>query len=96
MKRKVGKRHSAEQIIRKLREADTMLAAGQTIGQVVQTLGQPERISRFGSAKVMREMWTYDGTGSAGLVVRLRKSLLSRSDQLVVEDVSRTSVLVTP
>lgn len=38
MKRKQGKRHSAEQIIRKLREADTMLAAGQTIGQVVQTL----------------------------------------------------------
>jgi putative transposase len=38
MKRKQGKRHSAEQIIRKLREADTMLAAGQTIGQVVQAL----------------------------------------------------------
>jgi len=38
MNRKVGKRHSAEQIIRKLREADTMLAAGQTIGQVVQVL----------------------------------------------------------
>jgi putative transposase len=38
MKRKQGKRHSPEQIIRKLREADTMLAAGQTIGQVVQSL----------------------------------------------------------
>ena len=38
MKRKQGKRHSAEQIIRKLREADTMLASGQTIGQVVQAL----------------------------------------------------------
>jgi len=38
MNRKVGKLHSAEQIIRKLREADTMLAAGQTIGQVVQVL----------------------------------------------------------
>jgi putative transposase len=43
MKRKVGKRHSAEQIIRKLREADTMLAAGQTIGQVVQTLAISEQ-----------------------------------------------------
>jgi putative transposase len=32
------KRHSPEQIIKKLREADTMLAAGKTIGQVVQTL----------------------------------------------------------
>ena len=38
MKRRQGKRHAAEQIIRKLREAETMLAAGQTIGQVVQTL----------------------------------------------------------
>ena len=32
------KRHTAEQIIRKLREADTMLAAGRTIGQVAQAL----------------------------------------------------------
>jgi hypothetical protein len=75
---------------------DGRVVKGMTAQQVVQTLGQPERISRFGSARVMREMWTYDGTGSAGLVVRLRKSLLSRADQLVVEDVSRTSALVTP
>ncbi len=27
-----GKKHSAEQIIKKLREAETMLAAGKTIG----------------------------------------------------------------
>jgi hypothetical protein len=27
-----GKKHSAEQIIRKLREADAMLASGKTIG----------------------------------------------------------------
>ena len=38
MKNRKGKRHTAEQIIRKLREADTMLAAGKTIGQVVQVL----------------------------------------------------------
>jgi hypothetical protein len=75
---------------------DGRVVKGMTAQQVVQTLGQPERISRFGSAKVMREMWTYDGTGSAGLVIRLRKSLLSRADQLVVEDVSRTSALLTP
>ena len=75
---------------------DGRVVKGMSAQQVVQTLGQPERISRFGSAKVMREMWIYDGTGSAGLVVRLRKSLLSRADQLVVEDVSRTSALVTP
>ncbi|MFO1003247.1 MAG: hypothetical protein U0936_23175 [Planctomycetaceae bacterium] len=75
---------------------DGRVVKGMTAQQVVQTLGQPERVSRFGSAKVMREMWTYDGTGSAGLVVRLRKSLLSRADQLVVEDVSRTSALIAP
>jgi len=38
MKKRQGKRHMPEQIIRKLREADTMLAAGKTIGQVVQAL----------------------------------------------------------
>ena len=38
MKKRQGKRHTAEQIIKKLREADTMLAVGKTIGQVVQVL----------------------------------------------------------
>jgi len=33
-----GKKHSAEQIIKQLREADALLATGKTIGQVVQTL----------------------------------------------------------
>lgn len=33
-----SKRHTPEQIIKKLREADVMLAAGRTIGQVVQAL----------------------------------------------------------
>ena len=33
-----GKKHTPEQIIKKLREADAMLAAGKTIGQVAQTL----------------------------------------------------------
>ena len=32
------KRHSPEQIIKKLREADAMVAVGKTIGQVVQSL----------------------------------------------------------
>ena len=32
------KRHNPEQIIKKLREADAMLAAGKTIGQVCQVL----------------------------------------------------------
>ncbi len=38
MKKKTGKRHTPEQIIRKLREADGMIAVGKTIGQVVQAL----------------------------------------------------------
>lgn len=33
-----GKKHRPEQIIKKLREADAMLAAGKTIGQVAQAL----------------------------------------------------------
>ena len=33
-----GKKHSPEQIIKKLGEADAMLATGKTIGQVVQSL----------------------------------------------------------
>ena len=36
------KRHTPEQIIAKLREADAMLGAGRTIGQVVQHLGVSE------------------------------------------------------
>jgi len=43
MKKRQGKRHSPEQIIRKLREADTMLAAEKTIGQVVQALEVSEQ-----------------------------------------------------
>jgi transposase-like protein len=33
-----GKKHTPEQIIKKLREADTMIASGKTIGQVAQAL----------------------------------------------------------
>jgi putative transposase len=38
-----GKKHSAEQIIKKLREADVMLAAGKSIGQVCQALEVSEQ-----------------------------------------------------
>jgi len=37
------KRHSPEQIIKKLREADAMIAADKTIGQVCQTLEVSEQ-----------------------------------------------------
>ena len=33
-----GKRHTPEQIIRKLRDADALLAAGKTVGEVCQAL----------------------------------------------------------
>lgn len=35
-------RHTPEQVIAKLREADAMLAAGRSVGQVVQALGVSE------------------------------------------------------
>ena len=38
------KRHSPEQIIGKLREADGMLATGASIGQVCQKLAQVEQL----------------------------------------------------
>jgi putative transposase len=37
------KRHSAEQIVKKLREAEAMLASGKTIGQVCQALEVSEQ-----------------------------------------------------
>ena len=37
------KRHSAEEIIKKLREADAMMAADKTMGQVCQALGVSEQ-----------------------------------------------------
>jgi putative transposase len=38
-----GKKHTPEQIIRKLREAEMMLAADKTIGQVAQALAISEQ-----------------------------------------------------
>ena len=35
---KKRKRHSAEQIVKKLRDADAMLAAGRSVGEVLQAL----------------------------------------------------------
>jgi len=38
-----GKKHKPEQIIKKLRDADAMLASGKTIGQVCQALEVSEQ-----------------------------------------------------
>jgi putative transposase len=43
MARKGGKRHGPEQIVRKLRDADAMLNAGKTLGEVVQSLEVSEQ-----------------------------------------------------
>ena len=50
------KRHTPEQIIRKLREADAMLSAGKTIGQVAQALEVSEQtyhrwLNQYGGMK---------------------------------------------
>lgn len=42
MAKKGGKRHSPEQIVRKLRDADAMLNSGKTIGEACQALGISE------------------------------------------------------
>ena len=64
---------------------------GMTMTQVTSTLGKPARVSRLGSVKALRELWIYDDTGSAGLVVRFKRSRVSRGDDNLVEDVSRIS-----
>ena len=38
MSRKRSQHHSAEQMVKKLRDAETVLAAGKTIAEVVQVL----------------------------------------------------------
>lgn len=44
------KRHTAEQIVKKLRDANAMLAAGKTVGEVLQTLAVNEAtLSRWRS-----------------------------------------------
>jgi putative transposase len=43
MAKKGGKRHSPEQIVRMLRDADAMLTAGKTIGEACQSLGISEQ-----------------------------------------------------
>jgi putative transposase len=43
MAKKGGKRHSPEQIVRKLRDADAMLNAGKTIGEACQALAVSEQ-----------------------------------------------------
>jgi putative transposase len=43
MAKRVGKRHSPEQIVQKLRDGDAMLNAGKSVAEVVQHLGVSEQ-----------------------------------------------------
>jgi len=43
MAKKAGKRHSAEEVVKKLREAEALVAAGKQIADVVQQLGVSEQ-----------------------------------------------------
>ena len=63
---------------------------GMSMQQVVQTLGQPTKISRIASRKSVCEMWSYEAEGSADMVIRFRRSLIDETTTLsIVEDVSR-------
>jgi putative transposase len=43
MGKRGGKRHGAEEIVRKLRDAEALLSSGKTIGEACQALGVSEQ-----------------------------------------------------
>jgi len=84
------KRHSPEQIIRKLREADCWLSEGKTIAEIVQRLGISEQTyhrwrNQYGGmkaddAKRLKELATEN--------VRLKKLVADLSlDKQILEEV---------
>ena len=62
---------------------------GMSVPQVVQTLGQPTKISRIASRKSVCEMWSYEAEGAAGMVIRFRRTINDATTSSMVEDVSR-------
>ena len=65
---------------------------GMSVPQVVQTLGQPTKISRIASRKSVCEMWSYEAEGAAGMVIRFRRTINDATTSSMVEDVSRIPV----
>jgi hypothetical protein len=63
------------------------IVRGMTKEQVVQSLGQPSRISRLTSSAAVREIWIYDDSGDAGLIVRFKRARTATA--ALVEEVSR-------
>jgi hypothetical protein len=62
---------------------------GMTVEQVVQTLGQPTRISRIASRRSVSELWNFEAERSTRIVVRFRRSIVDSNAASIVEDVSR-------
>ncbi len=62
---------------------------GMNAEQVVQTLGQPTKISRIASRKSVSELWSYESENAAGMVVRFRRKSDDKAAASIVEDVSR-------
>ncbi|MFN8705746.1 MAG: hypothetical protein ACK50J_03635, partial [Planctomyces sp.] len=58
--------------------------------QVIATIGQPSRVSRIVSARLIRELWIYDARGGSGVVVQLRRSRSEASLSARVTAVSRS------
>lgn len=65
---------------------------GMNAEQVVQTLGQPTKISRIASRKSVCELWSYEGETSTGMVIRFRRKGDDKATASIVEDVSRIQV----
>lgn len=61
-----------------------------TAEQVIATIGQPSRVSRIVSARLIRELWIYDARGGSGVVVQLRRSRTETSLSARVTTVSRS------
>ena len=59
-----GKKHKPEQILKKLREADALLATGKTIGEICQQLEVSEQTFRVRSAG--HSCLFFDGVGGGG------------------------------
>jgi hypothetical protein len=74
------------------------IVRGMTKEQVVQSLGQPSRISRLTSSAAVREIWIYDDPGDAGLIVRFKRPRKSpaTAGAAVVEEVAQISQSARP
>ena len=64
---------------------------GMTAEQVVGTLGQPARVSRIISSRIIRELWIYDAQGSSGVIVQFQRNRRDVVKDGRVTDVSATS-----